>query len=468
MSIILSTKAAMDVAQAVDRYRHQNYADEQILKHYTSRKDMEKALYDFYRRQGIDDVSPELIGAVIEEHERKRFTHQLPKMSLLKRVIAQSYISLRHIDYSFCILGVLGVTLACIPVFMLLSSNTLEPVSIPADSESHVIGRLVISKEDHQRLIEQGQQLIEVVNTLSTTLQNETHNAAHHAVNTLLPTLLANKERIADLIDPTLVSDRFELDRLITETEVHIERFNALREVGDQYLDMQASTKFDDFMQYSSMKNLNAQLHMAFASVNAEHASKNMTAMIALMEGIERSKAMMDAIDQQVAASREAFKDKAGVDRLDRLVERARTATENGDVQAMQAVSAQVLALYKFVGSKLTVRIQDEPGKPSVFYREKVDIFGSGINDGRRYFVVLEMVDEDGVVYSVDVPDVESRATRTVAQWGQQITKATYELIRDDKIANKQVTEREYGIKERGYYDHILTRPFLKNAITQW
>lgn len=89
---ILNTQAAMNVALLVDQYRHQRQAMEKYLNQHESRAELEKALTEFYQRQGITDVTPEMIKAGIEAYEKNRFTYKGVQGGWMAQKIASLYL----------------------------------------------------------------------------------------------------------------------------------------------------------------------------------------------------------------------------------------------------------------------------------------------------------------------------------------------------------------------------------------
>lgn len=105
---ILGSKAAMDVAMLVEQYRQQRHVTDKYIKEHESKEEMRIALIEFYKSQGIDNVTPEMIDDGIKAYEKNRFTFNGFKGSSLSALIAKAFV--RAYPSRFMLLIVLIVT----------------------------------------------------------------------------------------------------------------------------------------------------------------------------------------------------------------------------------------------------------------------------------------------------------------------------------------------------------------------
>lgn len=71
---ILNSKAAMDIALLVEKYRQQRHVTDKYIREHESKDALREELVRFYKSQGIDNVTPEMVDAGIEAYEKNRFT----------------------------------------------------------------------------------------------------------------------------------------------------------------------------------------------------------------------------------------------------------------------------------------------------------------------------------------------------------------------------------------------------------
>jgi hypothetical protein len=174
---------------------------------------------------------------------------------------------------------------------------------------------------------------------------------------------------------------------------------------------------------------------------------RNMPAEIARLSAEDQALAVDPAVDAQIIGV--AAGGQSAVTRNDRSeARRARDLLRQYNVQLSQTYD---------------VRILNEEGKRSAVYREARD--GSPVPN---YYLIVEAVDPSGRSLKVPVTNEENRETKTVEQWGQRVTRDTYEQIRRDKTDNGIIEAAIIGHKSVGQLAPSYTIPVMPGAITEW
>lgn len=132
-------------------------------------------------------------------------------------------------------------------------------------------------------------------------------------------------------------------------------------------------------------------------------------------------------------------------DGLHRETEAAHT---QADLAGTRAGAAKLAELRSALEVEFELRIVSREGQRSGIDAYYTDASGTRVSG---YYVIVEAVTKDGSVLTRSVRDAEDGRVRQVRKWGEQVPKAVYDRIANDKRADGVVDENVFGRKRRGY-----------------
>ena len=138
-------------------------------------------------------------------------------------------------------------------------------------------------------------------------------------------------------------------------------------------------------------------------------------------------------------------------------------AVANGDRGAAKTQLTLLKDMTETLALQYDIRIVSRQGEDTGLFRQSEDNPGA-IN----YYLVVEAVAPGGRVLSVPVDSVETDKIERVNIWGQRVSEATFNRVRDEKRSTGLVTNDILGSKVRGELSPRFDDPVPGGAITKW
>jgi hypothetical protein len=138
-------------------------------------------------------------------------------------------------------------------------------------------------------------------------------------------------------------------------------------------------------------------------------------------------------------------------------------AVANGDRGAAKTQLTLLKDMTEQLALQYDIRIVSRQGEDTGLFRQSEDNPGA-IN----YYLVVEAVAPGGRVLSVPVDSIETDKIERVNIWGQRVSEATFNRVRDEKRSTGLVTNDILGSKLRGELTPRFDDPVPGGAITKW
>lgn len=477
MSAILNSKAAMDVAVLVDQYRHQHVAAEQVLEQFASRGEMERALVAFYQRQGISDVTPEMVKAGIEAYERDRLTFKGVQGNALTRKLVNLYVrfsehrvnNMKLVGLACC--GLILFALTFIGVFA--SLNAMHDNMMVTQAEKH--------QDNTQNMISKAQALID---RSPQTIVGSEYGAMEHAQSQALD-LRDQTQSYVDQLAVALsqlvaLSDEYSSASATEKNELNNDLQNLLDDVSEksdkaqqsiaelanlveadlQYQRLIGSDQYQKHKSYPEVIHHRAQALISMNTSEGVTALKSVRAMQTAFINHESSQMLATSLTELTGEFKADFKDDDGLILFNSLVDDASDAARANNKDEFYRKLNDIRLLHGYVMSNLTVRIADRSGMFSVVERSN--------GNAMRHYLILEMLNAQGQQVKREILNRETNSRTKVMHWGEQVDKSKYDQVYADKSADGIVDDYAMGRKPSGYYNIDYSTPVIGAQITSW
>jgi hypothetical protein len=170
----------------------------------------------------------------------------------------------------------------------------------------------------------------------------------------------------------------------------------------------------------------------------------------------ERFEAGASLLEQQ-AKGPEALR------RVERLLGEGRSALRRNDSEALAAVIGRMDDLGEQIDSRYELRIVNHPGERSGVWR-----MPAANTSARNYYIVVEAVDDNGDVRSVQILNEEDGEIHRVDRWGLRVDESLYQAVAADKSDDGIIQNNRFGVKRRGYLVPDYLMETTGAAITRW
>lgn len=486
---ILTTQAAMDVALLVDEYRHQHQAIEKYLNQYESRQEMETALTAFYNRQGIVDVTPEMIKAGIEAYEKKRFTYKGVQGNWLTQKVASLYLwAFPHrFVIPFAVAGVIAAPVLIIALSTAASNMALEGQlkelnqnisNLHRQEEMSVAGYRAFIAQSKATLDEVDIDHMSYAKSMAVTLK-EKSSLQLKAASGLFDSLEGNVQSAFVLRDAS-DKETVEVEQMRWRLEYEKPGLERIKQIADNQKAITATLgelkalsvadaalqridASDMYARYKGEVDIiteRANVLLSLKSGQGEAANTGASKLEQMLVIKESSKALLAVLFETVPQIKRGFTDESGMKRLEGLIGSAQYAAERGDQAGFTKEMTRIRELSHYVMADLNVRIVDKKGIDTGFSRNN--------DNAKRYYLVLESVDNSGTVYPHEVQNIENGSIERVSHWAQRVSEDEFKRVVADKKADGVVDNYEFGRKSSGDYDIQYSRPTLGTSITRW
>ncbi len=179
---------------------------------------------------------------------------------------------------------------------------------------------------------------------------------------------------------------------------------------------------------------------------NLLSATRERDALQRLIEDGRQYHTLVIQVDQQYQAIKKLAQEPAALAQAEHLYQSAAAHKEARTVPLLQQVTAQLQELNTALAQEYEVRIVSKPGVKSGIWRYPHDNPGA-----KNYYLVVEAIGTDGAPVSLSITSEEDQTTRTVSMWGERVTEAAYEKVKNDKLDDGIIQQKVAGRKQRGY-----------------
>lgn len=141
----------------------------------------------------------------------------------------------------------------------------------------------------------------------------------------------------------------------------------------------------------------------------------------------------------------------------------AQREVANGDRGGAKTQLTLLKDMTERLAQEYDIRIVSRQGEDTGLFRQSEDNPGA-IN----YYLVVEAVAPGGRVLTVPVESIETDKIERVNIWGQRVSEATFNRVRDEKRSTGLVTNDILASKVRGELAPRFDDPVPGGAITKW
>jgi len=492
---ILQTRAALDATVLIDAVRHENMAIQSFLNVDAQRAELAEQLTEYYKRQGVVDVTPEMIEAGVALLERDRFTYKGFSGGPLAKAVAGAYLKVNHNSKAIGLMLLLGVV--CGGMLTIVNSRLeagrysglVQDIGEYREKNSTNAAKVKRFIDDQNAWLDSVKKNPEPTWALDVTQvtlskfrsQLEVAGGKLYSMVTLIdggedkPSVEAVKkdyERYSKQLDDLSVrinpiADSLQKD--VQELLANRQSLEALWSADRALSDLMSTKAYQEYAADPQVELRQSAVRAALVSGLSSDATKAMEDLKVTLAQRSKSKALINGLAAVTAEYSSVFKDAEGQRKYNLLTTQGRKAAEQGNEADYRKATSDIRALAQYVAMDLTVRVVDGKGKKSgTGDRCKLDSSGRCIDGPRRYYVILEAVDASGRAVPREVYNQEKRINEVVSSWGQEVTSAVYDNLRKEKQSNGFVVNRDYGSKAPGNYSLTFDRSVLKGTITSW
>lgn len=181
----------------------------------------------------------------------------------------------------------------------------------------------------------------------------------------------------------------------------------------------------------------------------------------------ERSRQQLTEASETIESLRadalKAVREPGAEDKIEAIAGDAIAAIQAGDKKAANIALQALQASHDMLNQEFTLQVVSRPGTPSGVWRYPADS-----RTARNYYLVVEAVSPSGQRLKLPIASEEDGSVRTVSQWGLRVDPQVYERVKQDKMADGIVNEKQVGKKQRGYLTPEYTIATTGAAITEW
>lgn len=170
--------------------------------------------------------------------------------------------------------------------------------------------------------------------------------------------------------------------------------------------------------------------------------------------------AQMEALRQSIF---DETKVQAAVVQADEILNRGLRDAKEGNRAGADKAVADLTNLRDTLRHDYRLRVVNRENELSVFWT-----FPDVNQDATNYYIVVEAVQDDGVILTLPVLNEEIGEIDMVDKWGLRVSKSIYESIREDKLNDGIIQNNMIGRKVEGFLDVSYVIPVSGGAVTSW
>jgi hypothetical protein len=120
-------------------------------------------------------------------------------------------------------------------------------------------------------------------------------------------------------------------------------------------------------------------------------------------------------------------------------------------------------AAHDMLKQEYTIQVVSRPGTHSGVWRYPVNS-----RTARNYYLIVEAISPSGQRLSLPITSEEDGSVRRVSQWGLRVDPQVFERVKQDKLDDGIVNDKQVGKKQRGYLTPTYTISTTGAAVTEW
>ena len=486
---VMNTPSAMAIAASIDDMRHERLSLDKHLNLHEDKLALEEGLREFYRRNGVNDVTPELIEKAVAAYKKDRFTFKGWGGSTFGLKIAQGYLWLQPKWKQV----VFGAFAGAMGVLIITTGLTVGLKAVDLSSRERAAASIHQEKNDFDNSLAK---LSQEISDRTLWLKKFTQKSSSTAVSLSRP-LMAVSDQLMELIkirdslsewghtamvidqklidaDPRAAKEqwdakthgridelRTDLSKARTELAKRVAAVETLKSTSDMLIQVRESALFESYADQPDIAFKMTRAEMDFNQGKIEEARAGLDQVNQLIQARQNTRELLagiETLEKQVAP---IFKDDEGKERLQKLLAQAKNAAQQGNKDSYTRISNQIAELADFVATPLRMEITIGPN-------DRTGIERNYKTGPKRYFVVVHAIDATGTARPIDITDIETKKTTAVTMWAQAITKAGYDAIKKDKLEDGVLDDTNVGNKPSGNYSFKYNMPVLQATLTGW
>jgi hypothetical protein len=169
------------------------------------------------------------------------------------------------------------------------------------------------------------------------------------------------------------------------------------------------------------------------------------------------------AIDVLHAEALEAVREPGAADKLEAIYNDALSAVQAGNAEKINSTRQALQAAHDMLKQEYAIQVVSRPGTPSGVWRYPVNS-----RTARNYYLIVEAISPSGQRLSLPITSEEDGSVRTVSEWGLRVDPRVFERVKQDKVDDGIVNDKQVGKKQRGYLTPTYTISTTGAAITEW
>jgi hypothetical protein len=407
---------AMDV---VDTLRHQQSLVERELQTEDREAELIEKLRKIYADQGLE-VTDAVISQGVKAMREERFTYQPPPGGL-QTMLARLYVNRgRWAKRAALLLLVLASVWAGYRYLYVMPAER---------GRSRLVQELKNQASNQQESIK--------------TLQEQTNTSTGELDKTMpsVPSSFqSTARRLADQARQLLASAARELGAA--------EKLGAVTPSDPEILEARAASVQQRLAEQKGMID------------RAQGDLQNAQAAIQSIRSLETTFKDLESIR---AEALKAAREPAAANKVAALYNNGIAAIQTGDLETARTARQALQYTRDMLAQEYTLQIVSRPGTQSGVWRYPVDS-----RTARNYYLVVEAVTPSGQRLKLPITSEEDGKVRSVSVWGLRVDPQVYERVRQDKMDDGIVNNKNVGSKKRGYLTPDYTVTTTGGAITEW
>ena len=494
---LMNTPSAMAIAASIDNMRHDHMSLDAYLKLHQDRQALEEGFAEFYKRNGVNDVTPEMIEKAVATYKKDRFTFKGWNGGSLGQRVAFAYLWIQP-QWKKVLATTAGSLMACAVISSgaVMLSHTVEnnarskaAASIQDDENGFSQSLVSLSKEIADRqawlneLTKNGastaillhQQLSDVGDELAVLIRLRDDISTWAKTGMVVDKAQVEKDPVAAKAQwqartyAHIASFRTDLSKTRVELARRVALVESLKSTSERLAQIRGSALFASYASEPDVAFKLSRAEMDFSQGRVDEARTGLDQLNQLLQGRQNAKQLLASVATLASQVKPIFKDDAGKARLDKLMTQAQVAAQQGNKDTYNRISDQISALADYVATPLHMEITNGPDGKSGIERE---YHAGGDNGGtpgpKRWYLVVRAVDATGKSRPMDIFNIETQKTATVSVWAQEVSKKGYDAVKQDKIADGILDNTNVGDKASGYYDFDYSMPMLNGTLSRW
>jgi polyhydroxyalkanoate synthesis regulator phasin len=491
---LMNTASAMAIAASIDNMRQERLSLDRYLTLHQDRQALESGFTEFYKRNGVSDVTPDIIEKAVAAYKKDRFTYKGWSGTSWGKTLALSYLWFQP-RWKKVSLTTAGGLLSCMVIIGggMLATDAIRAgvrhqaaASIQQDVGNFDASLAGLSKEISNRqvwlnaLTKNGassaillhQQLAAVSDQLVVLIELRDDISAWAKTSMVADQTLVEQDPVAAQAQwqaktyPPMDAFRKDLGAARAEMAKRVAVVDALKETSERLAQIRESALFVSYASEPDVAFKLSRAEMDFSQGRVEEARAGVDQLGQLLQGRQNAKQLMVNVATLGAQVQPIFKDEAGRTRLNRLMAQAQLAAQQGNKENYTRISDQISALADYVASPLHLEITTGPDGKSGIEREYHENGMANTPGPKRWYLVVRAIDASGNPHPMDIINVETQKTSRVSVWAQEVSKKGYDAVKQDKLADGILDNTNVGDKASGFYDFDYSMPMLNGTLS--